>query len=95
MAFIVGNHTLTKAQVIVLWSQQHGSAHEDWQLDRGLVALTANPLLLGGVHSADRTLISIASTVASVATEYLDRLTIEALDAAESQRRDGAKSAGK
>jgi hypothetical protein len=93
MAFIVAGHTLTKAEVIRLWAQQHGSAHEDWQVDRRLLALTGNPLFVGGVHTADRTLISIASTVATVSTNYLDGLTPEALDAAERRRR-AAYSAG-
>jgi hypothetical protein len=90
MAFIVGGHTLTNAEVIRRWAQQHGSAHEDWQVDRHLLALTANPLLAGGVPAADRTLISIAATVATVSTNYLNGLTSEALDAAERNRRGAA-----
>jgi len=80
MAFIVGGHTLTNAEVIRLWAQQHGSAHEDWWVDRRLLALTGSPLFVGSVPPADQTLISIASTVAAVSTNYLDGLTPEALD---------------
>jgi len=86
MAFIVGGHTLTNAEVIRLWAQQHGSAHEDWQVDRRLLALTGSPLFVGGVPPADQILISIASTVATVSTNYLDGLTPEALEAAERRR---------
>jgi hypothetical protein len=86
MAFIVGGHTLTNAEVIRLWAQQHGSAHEDWHVDRRLLALTGSPLIAGDVPPADQTLISIASTVATVSTNYLDGLTPEALDAAERRR---------
>jgi hypothetical protein len=87
MSFIVAGHTLTKAEVIVRWAQQHGSAHEDWQIDRSLYALTGNPMRIWGVPTADRTLISIAHTVAHVSRSYLDGLTPEALDAAERRRR--------
>jgi hypothetical protein len=86
MAFTVGGNTLTNAEVIMLWSQQHGSAHEDWYVDRRLLALTANPMQVDGSSTAEEMLLSIATTVASVAKGYLNALTPEALDAAERSR---------
>jgi hypothetical protein len=65
--------TLSKSDLIALWSQQSGAAHEDWELDEPLAAVFANGLFVNGQPIHGAVLCAICRTVLHVATEFLRR----------------------
>lgn len=68
---------LSKSDLIALWSQQCGAAHEDWALDSSLAAVFSLGLLVGGQPAHGRALCGICRTVLHVATEFLRRVETE------------------
>jgi hypothetical protein len=65
---------LTKEQVIALWAQQSGAAHEDWEQDEVLVRLQQSGAFIGGIAADAAVLQSIASTVLFVAEGVLEKI---------------------
>jgi hypothetical protein len=54
---------LTKREFILIWAQQHGGAHEDWNLDERFQASRDVGLQISGTHVNDHALLEIARVV--------------------------------
>jgi hypothetical protein len=65
---------LTNKELIAVWAQQHGAAHEDWEIDEVLSRLRGSGVLLMGVPAATAVLRSITETVLWVAEQALQEL---------------------
>jgi hypothetical protein len=63
---------LTKKQVIAVWAQQGGAAHEAWVQDEVFVRLREKGIFIGDQASDTALLQSIASTVLSAAERLLE-----------------------
>lgn len=70
---------LTNKQLIGVWSQQHGAAHEDWDLDEEFVLMRDCGVYLGGQAAIAASLRVITNTVLHVADEFLNRAEIKAM----------------
>jgi hypothetical protein len=68
---------LTKRDVIVVWAQQGGAAHQDWEHDEVFVRLREKGVFIGGQSSDAAVLQSIAATVLSVAERLLEAEGLE------------------
>lgn len=66
---------LSNSDLIALWSQQSGAAHEDWALDERLATVFASGLFVGGQPIHGRTLCGICRTVLFVGREFLGRVS--------------------
>jgi hypothetical protein len=64
---------LSKSDLIALWSQQSGGAHEDWALDQRLATIFAGGLFVNGQPIHGQALCGICRTVLYVAREFLAR----------------------
>jgi hypothetical protein len=62
---------LTKSDLIVLWAEQCGAAHEDWELDERLTTIFAGGLFINGQPVYGYALCGICRTVLSVARRFL------------------------
>jgi hypothetical protein len=65
---------LSKMDVIALWSQQMGAAHEDEAIDPRLHYLMSTGVSIGGRSSEAQLLRSIANTVLAVALRVLKQI---------------------
>ncbi len=66
---------LSKYDLIALWSQQSGSAHEDWTLDERLSTIFAQGLFVNGHPVQGAALCGICRTVLHVARQFLSQVT--------------------
>jgi hypothetical protein len=66
---------LTKKQVIGLWAQQQGAAHEDWTLDESLVRLRDRGVFIGELPAGSQVLRGLSTTVLSVAEDVVRQLS--------------------
>jgi hypothetical protein len=66
---------LSKYDLIALWSQQSGSAHEDWALDERLSTIFAQGLFVNGQPIQGAALCGICRTVLHVAKQFLSQVT--------------------
>lgn len=62
---------LSRRDLISLWAQQYGAAHEDWKLDERLVAALTQGLHIGDQQIARRAICSICRTVLRVSRHFL------------------------
>ena len=62
---------LTKKQLISVWAQQHGAAHEDWELDEEFILGRDSGLFLGGVPALALELKVTTKAVLYVANQFL------------------------
>lgn len=65
---------LANSDLIALWSQQSGAAHEDWSLDARLAAVFAGGLFVNGQPVHGYALCGICRTALFVATEFLAKV---------------------
>jgi hypothetical protein len=66
---------LTKYDLIALWSQQSGAAHEDWALDERLSTIFAQGFFVNGQPIQGAALCGICRTVLHVARQFLSQVT--------------------
>jgi hypothetical protein len=62
---------LSKYDLIALWSQQSGAAHEDWALDERLATVFSGGFFVNGQPIHGAALCGICRTVLHVAREFL------------------------
>ena len=62
---------LTKSDLIALWSQQSGAAHEDWALDERLATIFAGGFFVNGQPIHGAALCAVCRTVLHVARSFL------------------------
>jgi len=77
---------ITWADLIAVWSQQSGAAHEDWSHSESFQMLRQDQVFIGGQPASQRALLAIGSTVLSVAVGFLNALTPEMVARAEVKR---------
>lgn len=65
---------LSRLDLIALWSQQSGSAHEDWALEPRLSAVFQIAFFVNGQPGHGLVLCGICRTVLHVANEFLNRV---------------------
>jgi len=77
---------LSRSDLIALWSQQSGAAHEDWALDQRLATIFTGGLFVGGQPVEARALCGICRTVLFVARGFLAKIA---------ELRSGARDPGR
>lgn len=65
---------ITKREFIRAWCEQLGGAHEDWAVDKAIVAAIEFPLLVNGVHPSVIELRNCARTALKYGDHLLDRI---------------------
>jgi hypothetical protein len=78
---------VTNGEVIHIWAQQHGAAHEDWELDEAFIVARDSGLFIGGRQELAAVLISITRTVIYVSERTLVQITPERIAEAEARRK--------
>jgi hypothetical protein len=78
---------LSNREFVTTWAEQHGAAHEDWDLLETSDATIAFPVKLEGMRAHARTLLRIADEIRRVADAYLTQLTEDRIAAAEAELR--------
>ena len=68
---------LTKYDLIALWSQQSGAAHEDWALDERLATIFSGGFFVNGQPIHGAALCGICRTVLYVAKEFLGEVQLK------------------
>jgi hypothetical protein len=83
---------LSNREFVTTWAEQHGAAHEDWNLLETSHASIAFPVS-EGTRAHARTLLRIADEIRRVADAYLAQLTDDKIAAAEAalRRRQGLR----
>lgn len=66
---------LTKKEIIGIWAQQHGAAHEDWELDQTFKLARDSGLFIGGRPALAAELRTTTEAVISVADRFIGMLT--------------------
>jgi hypothetical protein len=61
-------------EIIGIWAQQHGAAHEDWELSEEFVAARGCGVEIGGRSALAASLRVITNTVLYVATEFFRKV---------------------
>lgn len=72
--------------LVANWSQQSGSAHEDWSHSESFHMLRQDEVFIGGQPASQRALLTIAFTVLSIAEDFLDALTPKMVERANLRR---------
>ena len=67
---------LSKKDLILLWSQQHGAAHEDWALDARLATIFKTPLFVNGHKVEAVEILNVSRTVWNVSADFLEYVTL-------------------
>ena len=87
---------LSNYDLIALWSQQCGSAHEDWKLDERLASIFAEAFFLNGQPSHGLALCAICRTVLHVAREFLHLIEPKQEEGSKPQEpTDGSPNSGR
>ncbi len=66
---------ITKKDLIAIWAQQHGAAHEDWDLQEEFAIVRNSGLFIGGLPALAAELRVTTETVLHVADKFLAALT--------------------
>lgn len=66
---------LTKKEFIGVWAQQHGAAHEDWELNEELAVIRGSRIYIGGRRPEAEELRLTTKAVIYVADKFLSTLT--------------------
>lgn len=66
---------LIKKEIIGIWAQQHGAAHEDWELDQAFKLARDSGLFLGGRPALAAELRTTTEAVISAADRFIGMLT--------------------
>lgn len=74
---------LTKKELIAVWAQQSGGAHEDWEHDEVFVRLRNSGVFIAGEASDAAVLRGLAATVLEVAHDVLAEIDNQASEPAE------------
>ena len=71
---------LTKKELISNWANQHGAAHEDWELEETLFSLLRAGIYVGSLPMIAKELEVTTEAVLSVANQFLNTLTPELIE---------------
>jgi hypothetical protein len=66
--------TLTKKELVLMWAQQTGAAHEDWTMSEALREMLKMRIFIGGMQGAVSELQAICKAVLDVADRFLAEL---------------------
>jgi len=69
-----GKVIITNRDLVGLWAQQRGAAHEDWEHSDEMVALRYQRVYIGGLHASEASLRAVYRTVLSVSNAFLGEL---------------------
>src|SRR5207247_5540847 len=78
--------TLTKKELIGIWAQENGAAHEDWSLDEPYSVARTSGLFIGGLPALAAELRVTTETVLHVGRKCLDQISPKHFELKDAER---------